>query len=119
MFLYKHLNLNDFDLYVAGGAKIKMEMKADDVKIVGEGGVMFDLEGIAQSLTVKLSGAGHVDADDFKVKDASFKIEGVGTASVYATETLYAKIEGVGKLNYKGNPQVTKDVDGIGSISRN
>lgn len=114
-----YLDLADFDLYVAGGAKIDMEMKADDVKIVGEGGVMFQLEGIAQSLDVKLSGAGHVDAEDFKVKDVTFKIEGVGTGSVHATETLYAKIEGVGKLNYCGNPKVTKNVDGIGSVTRN
>jgi len=114
-----YLDLDDFDMYVAGGAKIEMEMKAEDVKIVGEGGVLFELEGIAKSLDVKLSGAGHIDADDLKVKDATIKIEGVGTGSVYATETLYAKIEGVGKVKYKGNPQLTKNVDGLGSVTRN
>jgi hypothetical protein len=112
-----YLDLKDFDMYVAGGAKIDMEMKAENVKIVGEGGVLFSFEGIAQSLEVSLSGAGHVNADDFKVKDAVFKIEGVGTGSVYATETLYAKIEGVGKVSYKGNPIVTKDIEGLGSVS--
>jgi len=119
--LYTHgyLDLNDFKMYVAGGAKIDMKMKAEDIEIVGEGGVLFKLEGVAQSLEVKLSGAGHVDAGDLKVKDATFKIEGVGTGSVHATETLYAKIEGVGKLSYKGNPKVTKDVDGVGSVTRN
>lgn len=111
------LDLKDFDLYVGGGAKIDLDMKAEDVKIVGEGGVLFNLEGVAESLNVKLSGAGHVDADDFKVKDASFHIEGLGTGSVHATETLYAKIEGVGKVWYKGNPRVTKVVDGLGSVS--
>lgn len=113
------LDLNDFQLYVAGGAKINLDMKADAVKIVGEGGVLFDLEGVAESLDVKLSGAGHVDADDFKVKDALFRIEGVGTASVYATETLNARIEGVGKVWYKGNPQVTKHIEGLGSVKSN
>lgn len=114
-----YLDLNDFDMHVAGGAKIEMELKAEDVKIVGEGGVLFELKGVAKSLDVKISGAGHVDADDLKVKDATIKIEGVGTGSVHATETLYAKIEGVGKIKYKGNPQVTKDIDGVGSVTRN
>jgi len=113
-----YLDLKDLNMYVGGGAKIEMDMKADAVKIVSEGGVMFALDGIAKSLDVKLSGAGHVNAEDFKVKDAEFEIEGVGTGSVYATETLYAKIEGVGKVSYKGNPKVTKDVDGLGSVTR-
>lgn len=113
-----YLDLKDLDMYVGGGAKIEIEMKADDVKIVGEGGVIFELDGIAKSLEVKLSGAGHVNADDFKVKDARFEIEGVGTGSIHATETLYAKIEGVGKISYKGNPELTKIVDGVGSVTR-
>ena len=112
-----YLDLDDFEMYVAGGAKIDLNMKADDVKIVGEGGVFFDLEGIAKSLNVSLSGAGHIDAGDFKVKDAKCKIEGVGTASVHATETLYAKIEGVGKVSYKGHPQVSKNIEGLGSVT--
>jgi hypothetical protein len=111
------LDLNDFKMYVAGGAKIDLSMKAQEVEIVGEGGVLFDLEGVANKLDVHLSGAGHVDAGDFKVKDASFHIEGVGTGSVHATETLYAKIEGVGKVSYKGHPRVTKSVDGLGTVS--
>jgi len=111
------LDLKDFDMYVAGGAKIDLAMKADDVKIVGEGGVLFDLEGVANNLNVHLSGAGHVDANDFRVKNAAFHIEGVGTGSVHATETLYAKIEGVGKVSYKGHPKVTKEVDGLGTVS--
>lgn len=114
-----YLDLDDFDLYVAGGAKIQMDMKADEVKVVGEGGVLFEFDGIAKELNVHLSGAGHVDAEELKVKDASVKIEGVGTGSVYATETLYAKIEGVGKVRYKGDPAVTKDIEGLGSVSSN
>lgn len=113
-----YLDLNDFEMYVAGGAKIDMEMKADDVSITGEGGVMFKLKGIAKSLAIKLSGAGHVNAEAFKVKAASFKIEGVGTGSVYATETLSAKIEGVGKISYRGNPTLSKNIEGVGSVSK-
>jgi hypothetical protein len=114
-----YLDLDDFDLYVAGGAKIELDVKAENIEIIGEGGVIFELDGVAKSLDVKVSGAGHIDADDLKTRDVSFKIEGVGTGSVYATETLFAKIEGVGRVKYYGNPKVTKSIEGLGSVSKN
>ena len=105
-------------MQVEGGAKIDLEVKAEDIELVGEGGVLVQLKGVAEKLDVKLSGAGHVDAEDLRVNDASFKIEGVGTGSVHAVETLYAKIEGVGKVRYTGNPKVTRDIEGLGSVKR-
>ncbi|WP_319227257.1 head GIN domain-containing protein [Draconibacterium orientale] len=113
-----YLDLNDLYVHVEGGAKIDLEVKADDIELVGEGGVLVQLSGVAESLDVKLSGAGHVDAEDLRVNDARFEIEGVGTGSVHAVETLHAKIEGVGKVRYKGNPKVTRDIEGLGSVKR-
>ncbi len=114
-----YLDLNDFSMHVEGGAKIELNIKAEDVEIESEGGVLFELSGVAQTLDVKVSGAGHVDADELKTKDVTFRVEGVGTGSVYATEKLYAKIEGVGKIKYRGNPHVTKDIEGVGSVTSN
>ena len=113
-----YLDLNDLLLHVKGGAKVDLRMKANDVNVIGEGGVMIDLNGVAQSLSVELSGAGHVDADELEAKHVDFKIEGVGTGSVFATETLNARIEGVGKIRYKGEPRVTQNIEGLGSVSR-
>ncbi|NOR74023.1 MAG: hypothetical protein GQ525_02575 [Draconibacterium sp.] len=113
-----YLNLEDINIYVAGGAKIELNLKAEDVTIVGEGGMLFELDGVVESLDIKITGAGNIDADELKAKDVTIKIEGVGNASVYATETLYAKIEGVGSIKYRGNPKVTKSVDGLGSVKR-
>ncbi|WP_340112773.1 head GIN domain-containing protein [Maribellus mangrovi] len=112
------LDLEDFYLSVEGGAKVDLQMKADDVDVAGEGGVLVDLEGVANSLEVRLSGAGHVDADELKCEDAHIEIEGVGTASVYATDKLFAKIDGVGKVSYTGHPKVTEDINGLGSVSK-
>lgn len=113
-----YLDLNDFLLHVEGGAKIDLDLKAENVQIIGEGGVLFDLTGVAKSLDVKISGAGHLDADELKTKDVTFYIEGVGSGSVYATKTLDAKIQGVGKIRYKGDPKVTQYIDGLGSVKR-
>jgi len=113
-----YLDLNDLLIHVEGGATVDMQLKADDVKVIGEGGVLVDLEGVANNLMVKLSGAGHVDADELKTEEADIEIEGVGTASVYATDRLNAQIEGVGKVSYKGNPRVTQNIEGLGAVSR-
>jgi hypothetical protein len=112
-----YVDLKDFYLHVEGGAKIEMEMKVNHLKVVGEGGVSFDFRGVAQTMDARISGAGHLDADDLKTNDVTIEIEGVGGGSVYATDFLQAKIEGVGKIRYKGNPKVDKTIEGIGFVS--
>ena len=93
-------------------------------EITAQGGLKMETDGyldlndLLDKLNVRLSGSVHVDAEDMKVNDARFQIEGVGTGSVHAVETLYAKIEGVGKVRYTGNPKVTREIDGLGSVKR-
>ncbi len=111
-----YLDLNDFYLSVEGGAKIEMEMKAEEVHLQGEGGVSYTFRGVARKMDVRLSGAGHLNANDFKTEEVAIDIEGVGGASVYATKYLKAQIEGVGKIRYRGNPQIDKNIEGIGFV---
>ncbi len=113
-----YVDLDDITVHVEGGAKIEMDLKANNVSTISEGGVLFDLEGYTKSLDVKVSGAGHVDAVELKADEVKVKIEGIGTASVHAVETLYAKIEGVGKVRYKGDPDVHKNIEGLGAVTR-
>lgn len=112
-----YCDLNDFYLHVEGGAKIEMELKVDHLEVVGEGGVSFAFRGVARSMDARISGAGHLDADNLKTQNIAIEIEGVGGGSVYATDYLRAKIEGVGKIRYKGNPQIDKSIEGIGFVS--
>lgn len=113
-----YLDLDDLLMHVQGGAKVDLKLKVNDLEVIGEGGVVIDLNGVAKSLLVELSGAGHVDAEELKAKNVDFAIEGVGTGSVYATETLKATIEGVGKIRYKGDPRVTQNIEGLGTVSK-
>jgi hypothetical protein len=112
-----YVDLKDFYLHVEGGANIEMNMKANDVKVIGQGGVKIEFDGVANELDATLSGAGYLDAIDFKTKRSDFKIEGVGAGSVYATDELNATISGVGKIRYKGEPKVFKKIEGIGLVS--
>ncbi|MBK6285908.1 MAG: DUF2807 domain-containing protein [Draconibacterium sp.] len=114
-----YLDLNNLTVNIEGGANVDLYLKADKVKIYGEGGFLFELNGVTNALDITIKGAGHVDADELKTKDVSFTTAGFGTGTVYATESINAKIEGVGKLSYKGNPKVTQYIDGLGSVKRN
>ncbi len=113
-----YIELDDFYMHVEGGARIEMDVKAENIKVVGEGGVSYNLEGICRTLDARVSGAAYIDAEELKCKDVSIKIEGVGAAHVYATDYLNASIEGVGKIRYKGDPEVRKNIGGIGFVSR-
>lgn len=113
-----YVELNDFYLHVSGGASIEMNMKANKVKVIGEGGVKFEFDGIANELDASFSGAGYFNAIDLKTRKCDINIEGAGAGSVYATEILNATISGVGKIRYKGDPQVYKKIEGIGIVSR-
>ncbi|MGQ8338567.1 head GIN domain-containing protein [Sunxiuqinia sp. A32] len=113
-----YLDLTQLDIHVEGGAKIEMELKVDELNVLGEGGVMFEFEGVAHRLDARISGAGHLDAENLRAEYVAFEIEGVGAGSVYATEKLRATIEGVGKIKYKGNPDVDKTIEGVGFVSK-
>jgi hypothetical protein len=113
-----YLDIKDIDVYLSGGAKIDMNMKANNIDILGEGGILVTLKGIANSMDIHLSGAGNVNASELEVKDATIEIEGVGTSSVFATKTLDIDIEGVGKVSYSGNPDISKNIEGFGSVSK-
>ncbi|RIH62788.1 DUF2807 domain-containing protein [Mariniphaga sediminis] len=113
-----YLDLDDLTLLLEGGAKVDLKVKARRVDVENKGGVLCELSGVAESLDVRLAGAGHINAGELKARDVDFKIEGVGTGRVFATETLYARINGAGKVKYRGNPEVTQEIEGLGSVSR-
>lgn len=113
-----YIDVKNLYVRVEGGAKIEMDVKASAIKLDCNGAMLFDLEGVADRLDVQVSGAAHIDAEDLKAKEVSFRVEGVGTGSVHALNHLRVNIQGVGKVSYRGEPQVSKTIDGIGSVTR-
>jgi hypothetical protein len=112
-----YLDVDDLDIKVEGGANIAMKLKADHLTLVGEGGMLLELVGVAEKLDARISGAAHLDAAEMEAREVSVSIEGVGTGSVFATKELWASIEGVGKIKYRGEPNVHKSVEGLGTVS--
>lgn len=111
-----YVDLSDFYLRVDGGANIRMQIKADNMEVIGAGGVNISLTGATQQFQSLISGIGYLDASNLQAENVRIKIEGGGFGLVYATRTLHANIEGVGKIQYRGTPVVEKVIEGLGSV---
>ncbi len=110
------VEVKDFRIVVEGSARVDMKMKARSIDVVSNGGAIFEMSGITDSLSVKVAGAGHVNARELTAREVFFRVEGVGFGSVHATELLDVKIEGVGKVTYKGAPTVRRIIEGLGKV---
>lgn len=108
----------DFDMRIQGGANTHLKIKADRITAKGEGGVNMRFEGVCDTFTASTEGAGNIDAIQLKARIVDCRVAGVGNASVYATDELFAQVEGIGRINYRGNPLVHKNVQGIGVVHR-
>lgn len=113
-----YVDLKELYLVAQGGVDGVLMVKADKLSVIGEGGMKMRLEGVALELKAKVSGAGYLNALNFQTKKTDIHIEGVGAASVFATDNLHATIAGVGKIRYRGDPAVFKSIEGIGSVSK-
>jgi hypothetical protein len=99
----------------AGNATLRdATYKSVTISLSGAGNAR--LTGTAEKATASISGAGEIDAAEFKVATAEVKVSGAGNASVWATDTLKARVSGAGDVTYKGNPRVEKKVSGAGSV---
>lgn len=99
---------------------INGEIRSNNVKefkldLLGAGNV--HLTGNAEDSNILIQGSSIVEGKEMEVKDVKVKLEGVGSCSVYASDSLDAYVEGIGSITYYGNPDsVDKEVDGLGVI---
>ncbi len=111
------LNLSRFDLSVRGTASVTLadiEAKSVAVRLSGTGSCT--LTGTAKKQQVILSGTGAYNAEKFKTDDTVIAVNGLGSAVVWAFDTLDATINGMGQIKYIGEPKMTKRVSGLGRV---
>lgn len=110
----EELNL---DMSGAGSMELKLDVEILALSVSGAGAV--ELSGEVNEQTIDMSGAGGLDAYDLKSISCDINISGVGGATIYVTEKLYANVSGIGSISYHGNPtEVSTDVSGLGSVDR-
>ncbi len=84
------------------------------VEISGSGRVR--LTGQIEEQYVTVNGSGTYDAAGTETETARVRVNGSGTALVWASNTLAARLNGSGRISYYGQPQVSQDITGSGHV---
>ncbi|MDH3731105.1 MAG: DUF2807 domain-containing protein [Acidimicrobiia bacterium] len=106
-------------LSIFGSADIKVTgADASDFDIEISGAADIQLVGVAESLSIVISGAGDIDASALVTKTGSVRISGAGDIVMNATDELDITISGSGNVEYIGNPTVNQTISGTGSVSQ-
>ncbi len=105
------------DLKVSGPATVTVGTLTVNRLLVEMSGVgSVDLAGKCLEQTVTLSGAGNYQTSRLESERASVKLSGVGSATVWAKESLDVNISGAGSVEYYGPVQVSQKITGIGVL---
>ena len=65
------------------------------------------LIGKVNNFTMNLNGVGSVNAKELIANIVDANVNGMGSAVVYASDSLHAAVNGIGSLTYYGNPKKT------------
>lgn len=109
-------------------ASLKLD-GGNDVRVTGfnggsarvdlKGAANLKADGVLDSLTVAMAGAGHADFSKVVANDAKVTVDGVGAVYVNSTASLDATMNGVGAILYSGNPRsVNTAMNGLGKIAQ-
>lgn len=92
---------------VVDGAVRGIDAETFDADISGVGNL--ELAGACGSLNADVSGVGELDAEGLQCRAVTIDVSGVGSANVYASESVDAEIAGIGHIDVYGSPpQVSK-----------
>lgn len=98
------------------GRIIVTQLDADDVQVSMPGTGDIEASGRAEHLSVDVSGLGTFQGDELESPGVEVDVSGVGTATVWATDTLAVDISGDGAVRYVGSPRVSQTITGVGTV---
>jgi len=96
------------------GRIVFSRLSLDSLSLTLSGAGDVELEGEADSAEIDLTGAGNVEASDLKVRTADVSLTGLGSATVWVTDTLTGEITGAGSIEYYGDPHTDLENTGLG-----
>lgn len=108
-------------LLMGGASTIRLDRLDDaqslDVRITGAGDVAVG-GGKVVAQKIVITGTGTFAAPRLVSERAEVVIDGHGEVQLAANGTLAVRIAGVGNVRYHGNPAVTRFISGVGSIEK-
>ena len=110
------LKVDQFRLDIKGAAMADIVVDCRHLSAGISGAGEIRLRGRAERSDMEIKGAGRLMAREFIAASQLVKVNGAGTAYVYATDTLEAIINGTGVIEYGGSPHLIPTIKGIGKI---
>jgi hypothetical protein len=115
------LRTDSLSLLMAGGGSIRVDRldnaQSLNVRITGAGDVVIG-GGKVGAQQLAIAGMGTYSAPKLASTSADVAIDGNGEVQLAASTTLAVRIGGVGHVRYHGDPAVTRSIRGIGSIEK-
>ncbi len=109
--------LRQFQMEGAGSTELN-HVNGERFELIYRGVGALGINGKVDNFSLRAQGVGRLDARDLSARRVDAVVEGVGSTSVRASETLNATVNGIGSLTYYGRPaRVNKTVGGIGSVT--
>ena len=66
---------------------------------------------------LNVAGAGRVNAERLRAREARVVVSGAGMSDVWVTEELKVTVSGPGSVSYWGKPSIRQSVSGFGTIT--
>lgn len=102
---------------VSGGGDARInQLSTNDLTILLSGLGNVELAGEAKQAQISLSGVGDVNSPDLKIQNADVMLPGMGSATLWVTDSLTGEVSGAGGVSYYGNPQTDVKTTGIGEF---
>jgi hypothetical protein len=101
-----------------GAAQVKIDgLTAEtlDVQLNGTGGV--EISGVVTTQVLGIDGAGTIQNGNLMSSTTSIEANGLGIATVWATDSLNISFNGGGTLNYYGEPAIIQNINGAADIN--
>ena len=104
---------------VSGASRVTGDITAGDAEFHIDGASTIQLEGSANDMTARVSGASLFSLDDFTVNNADVNISGVSTGTINLDGRLDANVSGASTLLYIGDPVMGAiDVSDASTLSK-
>lgn len=104
---------------VETGSRLTAPVATKNLNLTVKDGSQVNMQGTATEATIRLSGAGKLNAEKLTIAEADVELDGASRADILVTKTLSASADGVSTLNYAGNPTVkSQEATGLSKIRK-
>jgi hypothetical protein len=111
------LDTDRLEIVVGGAGDVSISsLTTEELVVHLNGAGTIKLVGQVAEQNVKINGFGAYQAAKLESQTAIVAVNGAGSATLWATDTLDVRIPGAGNVTYYGKPRVTKKVTGVGTI---